>query len=84
MYLLSEVPLTRLSDPLLHCPFDAVFFYASWILRYAIIENNKGRTHVWGGSLSRYVPRDMPRNDFVRQTVTDYFAPRGHSAFEKF
>ncbi|KAI0764821.1 hypothetical protein C8Q74DRAFT_1284213 [Fomes fomentarius] len=64
--------------------FVGLFCYASWILRYAIIENKQGRTHVWGGSLSRYVPRDLPRNDFVRQTVTDYFAPRGHSAFEKF
>ncbi|KAI0711610.1 hypothetical protein C8Q76DRAFT_694484 [Earliella scabrosa] len=65
--------------------FVALFFTATWILRYAVVQHKKGRTHVWSGPLSRYVPRDLPRNEFVRQTVTDYFAPvHNHSAFEKF
>ncbi|KAI0746484.1 hypothetical protein C8Q80DRAFT_773629 [Daedaleopsis nitida] len=64
--------------------FVAIFLTATWILHYAIKENKKGRTQVWSGPLSRYVPREMPRSDLARQTFTDYFAPRGHSAFEKF
>ena len=59
-----------------------VFLTATFTLRYAITEHRRGRTHVWSGPLSRYTPR--AGSDFARQTVTDYFAPRGHSAFEKF
>ncbi|RPD65203.1 hypothetical protein L226DRAFT_501940 [Lentinus tigrinus ALCF2SS1-7] len=64
--------------------FVALFFTASWILRYAVKEHKQGRTQVWSGPLSRYVPRDTTRDDFSRQTFTDYFGARGHSAFEKF
>ncbi|KAI0634934.1 hypothetical protein C8Q77DRAFT_1054990 [Trametes polyzona] len=64
--------------------FVALFFTASFILRYAITEHNRGRKQVWNGPLSRYVPRDPPqRNEFLRQTFTDYFGARGTSAFEK-
>ena len=63
----------------------AVFFTASWILRYALSEHKQGHQHIWSGPLSRYRPRDGARNDFARVTFTDYFAPvRGHQAFEKF
>lgn len=62
-----------------------VFFTASFILRYAITEHKRGRKQIWNGPLSRYVPRDGPQRDqFSRQTVTDYFGARGTSAFEKF
>lgn len=62
----------------------SVFFTASFTLRYAITEHRRGRTQVWSGPLSRYVPRDQPqRNEFLRQTTTDYFGARGGSAFEK-
>ncbi|RDX46462.1 hypothetical protein OH76DRAFT_1528937 [Lentinus brumalis] len=64
--------------------FVALFLTASWILHYAIKEHKLGRNYIWTGPLSRYVSRDVARNDFARQTFTDYFAPRGHSAFEKF
>ncbi|KAI0367155.1 hypothetical protein BV20DRAFT_1045709 [Pilatotrama ljubarskyi] len=64
--------------------FVALFFTASFILRYAITEHNRGRKQVWSGPLSRYVPRDLPpRSEFMRQTFTDYFGARGTSAFEK-
>ncbi|KAL7283048.1 hypothetical protein PYCCODRAFT_1439990 [Trametes coccinea BRFM310] len=64
--------------------FVALFFTASFILRYAITQNNRGRKQIWSGPLSRYVPRDLPqRNEFMRQTVTDYFGTRGESMFEK-
>ncbi|EIW55987.1 uncharacterized protein TRAVEDRAFT_152538 [Trametes versicolor FP-101664 SS1] len=65
--------------------FVALFFTASFILRYAITEHKRGRKQIWNGPLSRYVPRDGPQRDqFSRQTVTDYFGARGTSAFEKF
>ncbi|KAI8968761.1 hypothetical protein BD414DRAFT_282045 [Trametes punicea] len=64
--------------------FVALFFTASFILRYTITEHRRGRTQVWSGPLSRYVPRDMPqRNEFLRQTFTDYFGTGGASTFEK-
>ncbi|KAH9855594.1 hypothetical protein C2E23DRAFT_813940 [Lenzites betulinus] len=65
--------------------FVALFFTASFTLRYAITEHRRGHTQIWSGPLSRYVPRNQPpRNEFSRQTVTDYFGARGNSAFEKF
>ncbi|PIL27292.1 hypothetical protein GSI_10439 [Ganoderma sinense ZZ0214-1] len=65
--------------------FVAIFVTASWILGYALSEHKQGRTDVWSGPFSRYDPRHS-RNESVRQTFTDYFAPSyaGHSAFEKF
>ncbi|KAI0763990.1 hypothetical protein BD413DRAFT_483277, partial [Trametes elegans] len=64
--------------------FVALFLTASFILRYAVAEHQRGRRQVWSGPLSRYVPRDLPqRNEFLRQTYTDYFGARGTSAFEK-
>ncbi|KAI0353354.1 hypothetical protein OH77DRAFT_1407319 [Trametes cingulata] len=64
--------------------FVALFFTASFILRYTITEHKRGRTQVWSGPLSCYVPRDLPqRSEFMRQTFTDYFGARGTSAFEK-
>lgn len=67
-------------------PFPVtVFFAASFTLRYAITEHRRGRKQIWNGPLSRYVPLDSTQRDqFSRQTVTDYFGARGTSAFEKF
>ncbi|TBU38351.1 hypothetical protein BD309DRAFT_972091 [Dichomitus squalens] len=63
--------------------FVAIFFAASWILRYALSEHKQGHQHIWGGPLSRYRPHEGAPN--ARLTFTDYFAPvRGHQAFEKF
>ncbi|KAI0674085.1 hypothetical protein C8Q78DRAFT_967516 [Trametes maxima] len=65
--------------------FVALFFTASFILRYTITEHKRGRPEVWSGPLSRYTPRAPPqqRSEFLRQTYTDYFGARGTSAFEK-
>ncbi|KAI0330117.1 hypothetical protein GY45DRAFT_1278575 [Cubamyces sp. BRFM 1775] len=65
--------------------FVALFFTASFILRYAVTQHTRGRKQIWSGPLSRYVPRDLPqRSEFTRQTFTDYFGARGGSMFEKF
>ncbi|THH32321.1 hypothetical protein EUX98_g1835 [Antrodiella citrinella] len=57
--------------------FIAIFFTASFNLRYAYIQHRKGNRHVWSTPLSRFRPQVRLNPGSVspldRQTITDYF-----------